>query len=117
MAVVESVGCNKFGLFHLFSNILRLLYHQPSDAITHGGFLFHLITATDGVLVVDNELLALANASLLPAQTLRSNHITLALLAGSVALNVRCPLTTNMIMLFVIVGQNRGLESRGGKAN
>jgi len=30
LAVVESVGCNKFGLFHLLSNILRLLYHHST---------------------------------------------------------------------------------------
>ena len=59
MADVGQQYSKKFRLFHLLSNILRLLYHQASYAVTHGGFLFHLIAA-NGVLIVDDELPAVA---------------------------------------------------------
>ena len=64
MADVGQQYSKKFRLFHLLSNILRLLYHQASYAVTHGGFLFHLIAATNGVLIVDDELPAVADALL-----------------------------------------------------
>ncbi len=60
MADVGQQYSKKFRLFHLLSNILRLLYHQASYAVTHGGFLFHLIAATNGVLIVDDELPAVS---------------------------------------------------------
>ena len=60
MADVGQQYNKKFRLFHLLSNILRLLYHQASYAVTHGGFLFHLIAATNGVLIVDDELPAVS---------------------------------------------------------
>lgn len=43
------------------TNLFRLLYHQSSDAVAHSSFVFHLLAMTDGVLVIDDELLALAD--------------------------------------------------------
>ena len=53
--------------FQFILDVLRLLYHQPSNAVTHSGFLYHLITVTDGVLIVDDELLALADTIVVPS--------------------------------------------------
>ena len=86
MADVGQQYSKKFRLFHLLSNILRLLYHQASYAVTHGGFLFHLIAATNGVLIVDDELPAvsvppLCRWVLTPASVSFLFHVTIIVIA------------------------------------
>ena len=54
-----------FGLFQFLSDAVRLA-HQPLPFLfTLLCCHFHLVAATDGVLVVDDELLAMADAVLI----------------------------------------------------
>ena len=66
-------------LFQFLSDAVRLAHQPLAFLLTLLCCHFHLVAATDGVLVIDDELLAMADAVLVasPDVTLQPYHVSI----------------------------------------